>query len=314
MKTFLISRKVRSHVLLGLLVSLGSFAANAQTHASFVSAEEAVKALLVAIEKNDMPALGLLLGPDSEDILSSGDEIADKAGRESFLEMYKAKYSLVTEDENTKVLQVGENDWPFPIPVVNNGGKWMLDGAAGADEIIYRRIGHNELGAIDFCYGFLDAQAEYASEARDGKPSGIYATKLMSEPGKYDGLYWKTAEGEPPSPAGEAVANATKEGYRAATGGARNPYHGYYYRILFAQGANASGGAMDYFSDGKLTQGIALLAWPAEYGVSGLKSFMVNHDGVVYEKDFGENTGNEVEKIENFNPDDTWSVSGDEST
>jgi hypothetical protein len=307
MKTLLISRKACSHVLLGVFVSLGSLAINAQTQPSFASPDEAVNALMVAIEKNDVPALGALLGPGSEDILSSGDDIADKSGRDGFLEMYNVKHALVAEDESTMILQVGENEWPLPIPVVKQDGKWLLDGAAGADEVVYRRIGRNELGAIAVCKGFLDAQVEYAAEGRDGNESGIYATKLMSEPGKHDGLYWATAEGEPPSPAGDAMAEAAEEGYRAATGGKRNPYHGYYYRMLFAQGANAPGGALDYFADGRLTQGVALLAWPAEYGVSGVKSFMINHDGVVYEKDLGENTSTDVENIKLFDPDSTWS-------
>jgi hypothetical protein len=307
MKILLISRKARSRVFLGLFFALGSFAIHAQTQPSFASAEEAVNALMTAVEKNDLPALGALLGAGSEDILSSGDEVADKSGRDNFLELYKVGHSLVAENDNTMVLQVGEDEWPLPIPVVKQDGKWVLDGAAGAEEIVYRRIGRNELGAIAVCKGFLDAQAEYASAGHDGNAQGIYATKLLSTPGKHDGLYWKTAEGEPPSPAGDAVADATEEGYRAATGGMRTPYHGYYYRVLFAQGANASGGALDYFADGELTQGVALLAWPAEYGVSGVKSFMINHDGVVYEKDLGDNTRDEVEKILKFDPDSTWS-------
>jgi hypothetical protein len=306
MKTLLISRKACSYVLLGLFVSLGSLAVNAQTQPSFASAEEAVSALILAVEKSDVPALGVLLGSGSEDILSSGDEIADKSARDGFLEMYKVKHSLVAEDESTMILQVGDNEWPLPIPVTKRDGKWLFDGAAGAEEVVYRRIGRNELGAIAVCKGFLDAQAEYASEGHDGKAPGIYATKLLSAPGKHDGLYWPTAEGEPPSPAGDAVADASEEGYRAAAGGMRTPYHGYYYRVLFAQGANASGGEMDYFADGELTQGVALLAWPAEYGVSGVKSFMINHDGLVYEKDLGEKTRDEVEKIQNFDPDSTW--------
>lgn len=307
MKTLLISCKARSHVFLGLFFALGSLAVHAGTQPSFASAEEAVNALIAAVEKNDVPALGALLGSDSEDILSSGDEVADKSGRESFLEMYKVGHALVAENDNTMILQVGEDEWPLPIPVVKQDGKWILDGAAGAEEIVYRRIGRNELGAIAVCKGFLGAQAEYVSEGHDGNEPGIYATKLLSAPGKHDGLYWKTAEGEPPSPAGDAVADATEEGYRAATGGMRTPYHGYYYRVLFAQGANAAGGVLDYFADGELTQGVALLAWPAEYGVSGVKSFMINHDGVVYEKDLGESTSDEVEKIQKFDPDDTWS-------
>lgn len=282
--------------------------AGAKTQPSFASAEEAANALAAAIEKNDLPALGVLLGEGSEDILSSGDEVADKTTRDNFLELFKTKHQLVPDGDNTMTLQVGENEWPLPIPIVKRDGKWLLDGAAGVEEVVYRRIGRNELGAIAVCHGFLDAQTEYAAEGRDGNPPGIYATKLLSSPGQHDGLYWKTAEGETPSPAGDAVADATEEGYRAAgVSGERMPYHGYYYRMLFAQGKNAHGGAIEYFVDGQLTQGVALLAWPAEYGVSGVMSFMINHEGVIYEKDLGDDTAAEAAKIEMFDPDGSWS-------
>jgi hypothetical protein len=299
-------------ILFFLIFSMG---VNAQTDSaqqaqpSFASADEAVNALVTAAEKNDLPALAALLGSGSEDILSSGDEVADKSARDNFLEAFKLKHQLVSEDENTMTLQVGENEWPLPIPVVKRDDKWLWDGAAGAEEIVYRRIGRNELGAIAVCHGFLDAQTEYAAEGRDGNEAGIYAAKLLSSPGRHDGLYWKTAEGETPSPAGDAVADAAEEGYRAAGAGERVPYHGYYYRMLFAQGANAPGGAQDYFVDGQLTQGVALLAWPAEYGVSGVTTFMINHDGVIYEKDLGDNTAVEVANIDAFNPDNSWSSS-----
>ena len=281
-----------------------------QTQLSFASADEAVNALVAAAEKNDLPALHALLGSGGENILSSGDEVADKMALDNFLESFKAKHQLVPDGDSSMTLQVGDNEWPLPIPIVKRDGKWLFDGAAGAEEIVYRRIGRNELGAIAVCHGFLDAQVEYAAEGRDGNSAGIYAAKLLSSPGQHDGLYWKTAEGETPSPAGDEVAEAAEEGYRAAgVGGVRMPYHGYYYRILFAQGANANGGAAEYFSGGQLTQGVALLAWPAEYGVSGVTTFMINHEGVIYEKDLGENTATEAVKIDVFDPDNTWSGS-----
>ncbi len=186
-------------------------------------------------------------------------------------------------------------------------GKWYVDGAAGADELIYRRIGRNELGAIAVCRGFVDAQIDYAAEGHDGNEPGIFAAKLRSDPGEHNGLYWPAAEGEPQSPIGEAVARAAAEGYRAVAG-KRKPYHGYYYRMLFAQGANANGGAAEYFQDGLLTGGVALLAWPANYEASGVMSFMINQEGVVYQKDLGEDTGTAVESIQDFDPDATWSV------
>ena len=294
---------------LPVLVGLCSVQALAQTHVQtvFPTAEAAVAALASAAEKNDVPALLALFGPGAEDILSSGDDVADQALRREFAARYQAKHSLVPGDNGAMILQVGDNDWPLPVPVVKKADGWVLDGAAGAEEIVNRRIGRNELGAIAVCHGFLEAQREYAGEGRDGQKPGIYASKLFSTPGKHDGLYWPAADGEPPSPAGERVAAATAEGYRAAAPGARNPYHGYYFRMLYAQGANASGGAADYFDNGLLTQGVALLAWPAEYGVSGIQTFMVNHDGIVYQKDLGESTAELVQSIDRFDPDASWS-------
>ena len=221
---------------------------------------------------------------------------------------YKTRHSLVDAGDGTLVLQVGDDEWPLPIPLVERDGQWYLDGAAGVEELTFRRIGGNELGAIAVCRGFVDAQLEYAAQGHDGNEPGIFAAKLLSDPGQHNGLYWESAEGESPSPAGPALAAAAEEGYRAALGGKRTAYHGYYYRMLFAQGANAEGGATEYFVDGYLTQGIALLAWPASYRSSGVKSFMINHDGVVYEKDLGENSGEIAESIRLFDPDDSWSI------
>ena len=302
MKRLVVQRigSVLAAAVLGLLCSVS--AVSAQEHRGFASAEEAVTALVAVLESADRTALASILGPDSEGVVDSGDAVADAAAQEDFLERYKAKHALVADGDSGMILQVGENDWPLPIPLVVREGKWYFDGAAGVEEIAYRRIGRNELGAIAVCRGFVDAQIEYASQGHDGNEPGVYATKLLSDPGQQNGLYWPTAEGEPQSPAGPAVAEAAAEGYRA-TKGKRTPYHGYYYRMLFAQGANADGGAMEYFVDGQLTQGVALLAWPADYGMSGVKSFMINHDGVVYEKDLGEETDATVESIELFDPD-----------
>ena len=195
----------------------------------------------------------------------------------------------------------------MPIPLVKKQGKWSFDGAAGAQELVYRRIGGNELGAISVANGFVAAQMEYASVGRDGDPAGIYAMKLVSDEGLHNGLSWKTNEGEEPSPAGQFVANAASEGYKI-TSGSPSPYHGYYYRMLYSQGENAQGGARDYFKDGVLTEGFALIAWPAEYDVSGVQTFIVNQDGTVFQKDLGQTTASEVETINSFNPDSTWTA------
>ena len=274
-------------------------------HARFDTPQAAVDAFVEALQKNDQAGLEKLLGPDIEGLLSSGDPVQDKADRERFLAGYATKHSLETESDGTQVLLVGENDWPFPIPLVEHKGKWHLDGNAGADELIYRRIGRNELGAIAVCRGFVEAQNEYASQGHDGDPPGIYALKLISDEGTQNGLYWPVAEGEAESPAGPFVASAAAEGYRRSDAGP-TPYHGYYYRMVYAQGANAQGGAKDYFKDGVLTQGYALVAWPAEYGVSGVQTFIVNQDGTVYQKDLGEETATAADAILLFDPDASW--------
>jgi hypothetical protein len=270
---------------------------------NFATPEAAFEALVAAIGKNDVAAIARLLGPGAEGVLDSGDAVQDAADRERFVGYYRTKHALESVGGEKRTLVVGEGEWPFPVPAVRRDGRWVLDGQDGADEIVYRRIGRNELGAIAVMRGFVEAQREYAAEGRDGDPAGIYAMKLVSDPGRQNGLYWPTAADEPASPAGPFVANAAAEGYRR---GAGVPYHGYRYRMLFRQGANASGGARDYFSNGLLTEGFALLAWPADYGTSGVMTFIVNQDGVVFQKDLGESTPTAVEGIGAFDLDSSW--------
>lgn len=307
MSTFFTQRVSLPSLVAVLLAVLCVAGARAEDPRTFKTPEEAVTALIAALEKNDVKELEVLLGSGNEELLSSGDDVADANARKEFIEQYKAKHSLEPDGDDTLNLVVGEQDWPLPIPLVKEDGKWYLDGAAGADEIVYRRIGHNELGAIAVCRGFIDAQMEYASMEHDGNEAGLFAAKLRSDPGQQNGLYWPTAEDEPPSPAGEAVARAAAEGYKAVTG-KRSPYHGYYYRMLFAQGPDAQGGSREYFVDGLLTDGVALLAWPADYEASGVMSFIVNQDGVVYQKNLGEDTASVAEGIEEFNPDSSWTI------
>jgi len=226
--------------------------------------------------------------------------------RAGFVESYREKHELVADGDSKRVLQVGEKEWPLPVPVVKRDGRWYLAGADGADEIIYRRVGANELGAIATVRGAVAAQEDYAAVAHDGNPVGVYAQKLISDPGMQNGLYWRTVEGEPPSPVGPFIANAAEEGYRAGVKGERLPYHGYYYRLLYGQSAAASGGARNYFRDGLLVDGFALVAWPADYGASGVKTFIVNQDAVVFEKDLGDDTATAVEAIQDFDPDGSW--------
>ncbi|MEQ1800933.1 MAG: DUF2950 domain-containing protein [Gammaproteobacteria bacterium] len=299
-------RKAGVAVVLVAAALVSGCAPKPEAHTSFATADEAVTALVAALEKGEVPTLGKLLGPGSEDLVSSGDPVADKSDRDSFVASYREKHELVADGDSKRVLQVGAQDWPVPVPVVLRGGRWYLDGAAGADEIIYRRIGSNELGAIAVARGFVEAQLDYATAARDGNPAGVYAQKLLSDADRQNGLYWPTADDEPPSPAGPFVALAGSEGYRAGAEGQRVPYHGYYYRSLYGQGPSANGGAFPYFTDGLLTQGFALIAWPADYGASGVMTFVVNQDGVVFEKDLGEDTATVVETIQDFDPDASW--------
>jgi hypothetical protein len=314
MSTTNLIRRIASIPGLVLAVALvAGCAPKPETHTSFATPDEAVTALIAALEKNDVAALGLLLGPGSEEIVSSGDAVADKVGRESFVASYREKHELVAEGDSQRVLQVGEDEWPFPVPVVKRDGRWYLEGADGADEIIYRRVGRNELGAIATVRGVVAAQQDYAAVAHDGYPAGVYAQKLVSDSGMQDGLYWPTAEGETPSPAGPFVANAADEGYRRGVNGERLPYHGYYYRLLYGQGPAAGGGAMNYFRDGLLVDGFAMITWPADYGVSGVQTFIVNQDGVVFQKDLGDDTATAVEAIQDFDPDSSWTKVAEEA-
>jgi hypothetical protein len=280
----------------------------AQAQTAFATPEEAAAAFVGAVEKNDSAALHAMLGVGADELMSSGDAVADKSDQEWLVSTYNSKHSLEADGADKMILAVGEDAWPLPIPIVKRDGKWYLDGASGVDEVIYRRVGRNELGAIDVCRGFVSAQNEYASQGHDGDPAGIYALKLISDKGMQNGLYWPTAEGEPASPAGPFVASAAAEGYHAADGESRKPYHGYYYRMLFKQGASANGGAKEYFKDGVLTEGFALVAWPADYGSSGVQTFIVNQDGVVFQKDLGEDTAKAVEAIQSFDPDSSWTA------
>ena len=291
-------------VLSGALL-LAACAKRSEDHASFKTPDAAVEAFVAALQKDDLATLQNLLGPGTEELISSGDPVQDNLDRERFIAAYQQKHSIADEPDGRKTLVVGDNDWPIPIPLVNKDGQWYFDGQAGVDEVIYRRVGTNELGAIAVARGFVDAQNEYAAEGRDGDPPGVYALKLISDEGMQNGLYWPTAEGEPPSPAGEFVAAAAAEGYRR--GESRTPYHGYYYRMLYKQGPNANGGEKEYFVDGVLTGGFALVAWPADYGSSGVMTFIVNQDGVVFQKDLGEDTATAVDAIQSFDPDGSWS-------
>ena len=290
--------------LLAVVALLVSGCARKDDHASFDSAEAAVAALAQALGKDDTVALQELFGPGSEELLSSGDVVQDTSDRAAFLAAFNEKHSLVADGTDAFTLVIGAQDWPFPVPVAKKDGRWYLDGSQGADELVYRRVGANELGAIAVSRGFVAAQIDYAAEGRDGDAAGIYALKLISDQGQHNGLYWPTAQDETASPAGPFVAAAASEGYRSSS--ARQPYHGYYYRMLYRQGENANGGSREYFKNGLLTEGFALVAWPADYEVSGVMTFIVNQDGVVFQKDLGEDTAATTAAMVSFDPDTSW--------
>ena len=274
--------------------------ANAQQF--FKTPEEALDALVSAAKSHDRKGVLTVLGPDAADIVSSGDEVADRSDRDRVLEAYDAKHQVVMEGADKAVLVLGNQDWPFPIPLVRKDGTWRFDTAAGREEILFRRIGRNELSAIQAILAYVDAQHEYAEKGIGG--NGVYAQRIVSRPGTKDGLYWPAQPGEEESPLGDFAAGAAAEGYRA--GQQRIPYHGYYYKVLTRQGPSASGGALDYVVRGKMIGGFALVAYPAQYGNSGVMTFLVNHQGIVYEKDLGPQTASIAAGMTAFNPDSTW--------
>jgi hypothetical protein len=270
----------------------------------FTTPDAAVSALVEAAKSQDQKLLMTVLGPDGKVIVNSGDPVADASARESFVSAYDAKHALELEGDGTQILIIGNDGWPFPIPLVTKGDKWHFDTSAGVEEIMRRRIGRNELAAIQVCLAYVQAQNEYASLDPARLGPHVYAQRIISRPGNKDGLYWPTAEGEQPSPLGDLAAKASAEGYKA--GKRPIPYHGYYYRILTRQGPNAPGGAYDYLAKGKMIGGFALIASPAEYANSGIMTFIVNHDGSVFQKDLGPETSKLARKIESFDPDQGW--------
>ena len=278
---------------------------------SFSTPDEAAKALIRAAEEFDLPALMEILGPDGQDLVRSEDPVQDKNHSLAFAARAKEKNSVSPDPSNPNraILSVGVEDWPLPVPIVKKAGKWLFDSKAGRDEVIFRRIGSNELNAIQVLRGFVEAQFEYASEARDDSGIHQYAQRLISSPGKRDGLYWTNADGTPGGPISEAVARAIDEGYTLTKDSA---YHGYYFHLLKGQGSAAAMGQLDYIIKGMMIGGFALIAVPAEYGVTGMQTFIVNHDGIVYQRDLGPDSVNIAKKIERYNPDKTWRRTDDE--
>ncbi len=271
---------------------------------SYKAPQAAVDALVATAKHGDQKAIIAVLGPGGEDIISSGDKVSDEAVRQRFVAAYDTKHQIIMDGDSKAVLAIGDDDYPFPIPIVRKGATWSFDTDAGRREILYRRIGRNELDTIQTCLAYVDAQNDYASKDRTGAGAGVYAQRFISKPDKKDGLYWPTAQGEEESPLGELFAEATRQGYRAGEG--RSPYHGYYYKILTRQGPAAVGGAVDYVVEGKMIGGFTMVAYPAEYRNSGVMTFLVNHSGTVFQKDLGPDTAKLAETIAAFNPDSSW--------
>jgi len=279
--------------------------AKAITQAVYASPEAAAKALYDAFKTHDVKSIYKVFGPASDKLIYTGDAVADQAMRERFIAAYDKSHKIEREGKAKAILVVGENEYPIPFPLVKGAKGWTFDAKAGAEELVNRRIGENELFAIKSCLAYGDAQQEYAEADRDGDGLIEYAQKFRSSEGKRDGLFWPTKEGEPPSPLGPLAAFVKSEGY-SAKDASPAPLHGYYYRILTGQGTEAPGGAYDYLVNGNLIGGYALVAYPARWGASGVMTFTCNHDGVVYQKNLGENTADLASKMTHYNPDPSW--------
>jgi hypothetical protein len=290
-------------ILAGTAMLVLALSSLAQAQQRFKTPEEAVQALVNAARSGDSKSVVSILGPGSQELVSSGDAVADANARQEYLAAYDAGHRIVSESGKPAVLVIGPNDWPFPIPMVQRDGQWIFDVPAGREEVLARRIGRNELATMKAMLAYWDAQNEYADMNKDRSGQAVYAQKIVSSPGKKDGLYWPTSGNETPSPLGQAVAVATQRGYRP---GAGEPFNGYRFKVLTSQGPTAPGGAVDYVVKGNMIGGFGLVAYPAEYGNSGIMTFIINNDGDIYEKDLGSRTVRTASRMTSFSPDHTW--------
>jgi len=316
-KILLIASAISSSCLLGLALHAAApsktdaSAASQPTQKQFDTPKQAADALIQVASNFDVAAAKEILGPDSEDIVASEDPIQDKNRAAEFAAKAKEKMSIQIDKKNPNraIIVVGNDDFPLPIPLVKRNGKWSFDTKVGREEILNRRVGANELNAIAICRGFVEAQHEYAMEKHDGSKVNQYAQRVLSTPGKHDGLAWQNPDGTWGGPVGEEVAKALEEGYSAQAG---KPYHGYYFKVLKGQGPAAAMGEMDFMVGGTMIGGFALAAAPAEYRVTGVMTFIVGPDGVVYEKDLGPDTPKTFQSMDKYNPDKTWKVTEDD--
>jgi hypothetical protein len=296
---------VLAAALVAVVVLISPVLAEQLKQKVFGSPEEALKALTEMAQVGDKKGMMAILGPEGEDIVSSGDEIDDKKTLERFVKACQERADFVREKEDRASVIIGNDHWPFPIPIVKKGEGWVFDTKAGREEVLNRRLGRNELNAIQVCLAYVEAQREYATTDRERDGIIQYAQKLQSDPGRRNGLYWEAAEGEVPSPLGPLIAEAASKGY-AKKSAKPIPYLGYYFRILTAQGPKAPGGAYSYVINGRMVAGFAMVAWPAEYGVSGVMTFVVNQNGTVYEKNLGPKTEETAKGMKLYDPDRTW--------
>ena len=277
---------------------------------TFATAQQAADAMILAVKNDDVQTLLEIFGPDGKDFVSTQDDVQDKNSRAAFAAMAQEKMhvDLDPHNPNRAILSVGGEDWPTPVPIVRVGGRWRFDSKAGRAEILDRRIGENELNAIVVCRGFVEAQEAYAEQVHDGSGVNQYAQRIISTSGKQDGLAWQNPDGSWGGPVAEGVAKALEEGYVDKT----KPFHGYYFKVLKGQGPDARLGQLDYVVEGAMIGGFALVAAPSEYRVTGVMTFMVSYDGVVYQKDLGPDTINIVKNMERYNPDKSWQRTDDE--
>ena len=307
-------RTLRSFLLVALLSVVAAFgqvssAPQQATQKTFATPAQAADALIQAAETYDLSSLKQILGPESEKLLSTEDPVQDKNNAAEFAVKARKKHDVTVDAKNPNraVLSVGEDGWPLPIPLVLRGGKWIFDTKAGRQEILLRRIGANELDAIQICRGYVDAQHEYAMEKHDDAKVNQYAQRVISTPGKHDGLVWRNADGSLGGPVAEELAKALEQGYTDKS----QPYHGYYFKILKGQGPAAPLGQMDFVVEGAMIGGFALAAAPADYRVTGVQTFLVSHDGIVYQKDLGPDTLTIFRNLVVYNPDKTWRATND---
>jgi Protein of unknown function (DUF2950) len=281
--------------------------AQGSTQRTFATPEDAVRALIEAAKPGKIDDLLAIFGAEGRELVASSDESTTRQNLEIFTVATSEDWRLVDQGTNQKTLVIGNEGWPFPVPIVKSGNSWKFDTAAGKEEVLARRIGRNELAAIGTCHTYVRAQRDYAKQGRDGKPAGLFAKTFNSDPGKQNGLYWQAARNEPRSPLGDLVAEASQGGRQLGADRDRpSPFYGYYFKILTAQGKAATGGAKSYLVNGELSGGFALVAWPAQYDASGVMTFIVNQDGVVHEKDLGPQTDATAAAMTVYNPDASW--------